>query len=224
MIIYGWNSKNIRQAPLEAYECPNCKTKNSHIAIFSNYAHLFWIPLFPYKKSAQIFCTHCQLVQKDKELPGEMKEQVRTLKSSVKSPVYLFAGLIIIVLFAAFIFYSSLQNSQLQQSFIDDPQIGDVYIIEDPDEPTEYNHYLLKVTDILPDSLVVSINTFGYNGVVSSLDAEDGFYDFGYLIHKNRIQGYDDAGELKKVIREYSSFSGFDRIVEYQIPEPDSGE
>ena len=36
--------------------------------------------------------------------------------------------------------------------------------------------------------------------------------------------GYDDAGELKKVIREYSSFSGFDRIVEYQIPEPDSGE
>jgi len=215
MIIYGWNSKNIKQAPLESYECPNCQAKSSSLAIFSSYVHIFWIPIFPYKKSAQIHCTHCQYTQEEKDLSPQMKDQVKQLKSAVKTPVYLFSGLGLIALFVAYVSFDSMQNNKMEQGYIDDPQVGDVYIMKDLEDSTSYNHYLLKVTDSYEDSLVVSFNTFVYNGIVTALDAEDGFLDIGYAMHKAQIKEFDELGELKKVIRDYTSSSGFDRVIEY---------
>jgi len=217
MVVYGWNSKNIKQAPLDGYECPNCQEKNSHLAIFAHYAHIFWIPVFPYKKSAQISCLHCQLATEEKAMPEEMKGKIKQLKSAVGIPKYMFAGLILIGLSIAFFSYSSSQNAKLEMEYINSPLIGDVYILKNLEESSEYNHYLLKVNDIEEDSLVVSINSYTYNGIIKELDPADGFYNVTYSIHKDEVKGYDESGELKKVLRDYSSLAGFDRVLEYQI-------
>ena len=217
MIVYGWNSKNIKQAPLDGYECPSCKEKNSHLAIFAHYAHIFWIPLFPYKKSAQISCLHCQLATEEKGMPEDMKGKIKQLKSAVGIPKYMFAGLILIGLGIAYFSYSSSQNARLEQEYINSPQVGDVYILKDSEESSEYNHYLLKVNDVVDDSLVVAFNSYSYNGIIEELDPDDGFFNITYSIHKDAVKEYDETGDLKKVLRDYSASAGFDRVLEYQI-------
>ncbi|MEM9329382.1 MAG: hypothetical protein AAGA85_27220 [Bacteroidota bacterium] len=215
MIIYGWNSKNLKQAELSSYECPECQKKGSLLAIFSSYVHIFWIPLFPYRKSAQIYCTNCQLSREEKDLTEEMKSQVKLLKSAVKTPIYMFSGLGLVALFIAYTSYSGIKTGNLQQGYINDPQVGDVYVLKDLEDSTAYDHYLLKVTDALNDSLVVSFNTFVYNGIIEELDPEDGFMTVGYAIHKDQVKEFDRTGELRKVIRGYGERSGFDRVVDY---------
>jgi hypothetical protein len=36
-----------------------------------------------------------------------------------------------------------------------------------------------------------------------------------YTLHKSALEEYQESGDLKKVIRNYSSSAGFDRIIEY---------
>lgn len=87
----------------------------------------------------------------------------------------------------------------------------------DPEEPTEYNHYLLKVNEIKGDSLWVAFRSFSYNGIVSSMDAQDGFYDVMYSVHKSDLKDLKNTDELKKVFKDYPESSGFNRIIEYQF-------
>ena len=216
MIIYGWNSKNIKQAELEAYNCPECGEKQSAIAIFSHYVHIFWIPIFPYKKSAKIACGHCQLATEEKSMPEEMKETIGQLKSSVSTPKSLFSGLLLLMIAVAFFSFRSFKNEQLEQSYIESPQIGDVYVLKDLEESSEYKHYFMKLNEIENDSLWVSFNSYSYTGIITELDPRDGFYNYEYPIHKSALQEFQQSGELKKIIRDYSSAAGFDRIVEYE--------
>jgi hypothetical protein len=192
---------------------------NSHIAVFAHYAHVFWIPLFPYKKSIQITCTSCQFTTEESGMNTEMRGKMKQLKSSVSIPKYLFSGLVIFVLAISYFAYSGHQQGKLEEEYITNPQVGDVYLIKDSKEKSEYNYYLMKVNAIDQDSLIVSFSSYSYNGVVDKLDPADGFYNVAYSIHKNEISNYDRSGELKKVIRDYSSSAGFDRVIEFKPEE-----
>lgn len=220
MIIYGWNAKNIKQAPLEN-ECINCGEKNAQIAIFSYYIHIFWIPLFPYKKKAQIVCSNCQNVQEEDDFPkaSEMRKNLKQLKGVISTPKYMYAGSIILLIAITYFTFLGIQSSRLESEYIQDPQIGDVYVLKDFEETSPYNHYLLRVYDVLDDSLYLSFNSYAYDRVVTSLDPNDGFYDVWYSVHKNQLKEYERTGELRKVIRDYSVYSGFDRVIEYQFPD-----
>ena len=220
MIIYGWNSKNIKQAPLgETYECPDCHQKQSVLAIFASYFHIFWIPLFPYRKQAQVICMNCERAEKDKHLEDDMKQKVKQLKGAVKTPWWMFSGLGIILLLVTFSFISEFFDGQERTSMVSSPEVGDVYVIHDPTETSEYDHYLMKVLTVADDSLFVTVTSYSYNGVVDQLDSKDGFYDISFGIHRDEIAGYDASGELKKIYRDYTSIAGFDRVIEYEIPD-----
>lgn len=216
MIIYGWNAKKIKQAPIEN-ACVNCGEKNAKIAIFSYYVHVFWIPLFPYKKSAQLVCSNCKNALEDGDFPkgSEMRKNLRRLKDAVKSPKYMYVGSVILLLAVSYIAFLIIQSSKLERGYLENPQVGDVYVLKDFKETSPYNHYLLKVHDIVDDSLYMTFSSFSYDRIVSRLDPKDGFYDVWYSMHKDQLRQYDESGELKKIIRDYSAYSGFDRVIEY---------
>ena len=215
MIIYGWNSKNIKQAELESYNCPECSEKQSVIAIFAHYVHIFWIPFLPYKKSASIVCGHCQLATEENTMPAEMKGTISQIKSNVSTPKSLFSGLILLLVAVVFFSFRSYQNEQLEATYLGNPQIGDVYVLRDLEEASEYKHFLMKINEIESDSLWVSFNSYSYTDIITELDPKDGFYNYEYSIHKSSLQEFQQSGELKKILRDYTSSAGFDRIVEY---------
>ena len=216
MIVYGWNAKIIKQAPLESYECSGCKQKQSDIIIAAKYIHIFWIPVFPFRKTALIVCKNCGHKSDEESIMLDSRA-IKQLKSAVPIPKYLFSGLALIIFAISFIAYNGIKESEQEQAYVDDPRVGDVYLIKDREEPSEFNHYLMKVRDIAGDSLWVSYSSFSYNGIVSQLDAKDGFYDLMYSIHKNAIKEFSNSGDLKKVMRDYESSAGFDREIEFHL-------
>jgi hypothetical protein len=220
MIVYGWNAKNIRQAPLENYECTQCQQKQSVIVIFAKYVHLFWIPVFPYKKTAIIVCTHCKQETEEKAITLGTKDAIQQLKSAVPIPKYLFSGLALITLAIAYFTYKGIKDSEKEQAYLSNPQAGDIYLMKSEEEKGPYKYFLTKVRKVEGDSLWVSYSSFGYNGMVTKLDPKDGFYNVMYSMHKDGIKDFSKSGELKKVMRDYSASDGFDREVEFQ--EPDS--
>ncbi|MDW3192440.1 MAG: hypothetical protein R8G66_08745 [Cytophagales bacterium] len=220
MIIYGWNTSNLKQAQLgESYECPDCHHRNSVLAVFASYVHIFWIPLFPYKKRAQIICMNCDRADEDKYMESEIKQKVRQLKKSVKTPWWMFSGAGIVIILITFSVVSGFLDGQEQAAMASSPEIGDVYVIHDQEETSEYNHYLMKVVSVAEDSLYVTVTSYSYNGVVDRLDPKDGFYNLSFGLHKDEIVRQDKSGELKQIYRGYSSIAGFDREVAYEVPE-----
>lgn len=222
MIIYGWNTKKLKQAPLENYQCTQCGQKQSVLHIVANYVHIFWIPVFPYKKSAVLSCGNCGLQTEEKAIVLGSNATIHQLKSAVPMPKYLFVGLLLILSGIGYLTYGSMQKEKLEAYYIENPEIGDVYLIKSKEDTSEYNHYLFKIRDITGDSLWISYSSYNYNGVVSELDPNDGFYDIMYSIHKNEVKEYSNSGEVVKVLREYSPATGFDRDVEFI--QPDSSE
>lgn len=217
MIVVGWKSKTLRQAHLETYQCPNCEAKNSVIAIIADYFLLFWIPTFPYKKTAHIICLACNLAQPDTKLSSALKAKIKEVKASVKFPNYMFSGLLVVAAAIAFIYYIDTLNTEMEEGFIANPMIGDVYVLQDLEKRTSYNIYLLKVVDIVDDSLHVAFNSYSYHGVVRKLDSDDGFYDVWYAMHINELTYFAQTGKLKKVFRYYQPDTGFDRTLEYNL-------
>src|SRR5690606_17014901 len=187
MIIYGWNSKVLKHAPLENIECEHCKEKSSQIGIIANYFHIFWIPLFPYAKKATIVCNHCSQVVEEKQMTPEFKAKVKMLKATVPTPKYLFAGLGIIVIFIISISLNNFYSDLKQQDFLQAPLAGDVYILKDNDEASNYKYYFLKVKAIEEDSLLIAYNSYTYNGIPEKLEPQDGFYDVQLKIAKSDI-------------------------------------
>lgn len=219
MIVYGWNAKIVKQAPLDDYECPNCHQKQSVMVILVRYVHLFWIPFVPFKKTAVIVCNHCQHETEEKAITLGTKEAIQQLKGAVPIPKYLFSGLVLITLAIAYFIYQDKKDGEREQAYLNDPHVGDVYIVKSKEEKSAYNHYLMKVRKVEGDSLWVSYSSFNYNGLVSKLDPKDGFLNVMYAIHKNGIKDLNTSGELKKVYRDYSSYNGFDQEVEFHQPD-----
>ena len=216
MIVYGWNTKNIKQAPLTDYECPHCQQKQSDLVIFAKYIHIFWIPVFPIKKTAIIVCKQCKHETDEKAITLGTQSAISQLKASVPVPKYLFSGLVLILAAIGYFIYDGMQTDKLEQAYLDAPQQGDVYLVRNNEEKTEYNHYLLKVREVAGDSVWVSNSSYNYNGIVSELDPKDGFYDVMYAMHKNELKEIKKTGDLKKVMRDYLPTAGFDREIEFQ--------
>ncbi len=215
MIIYGWNAKNIKQAPLENYECPNCQQKQSVIAIFAKYVHIFWIPVFPYQKTAVIVCTNCKHETEEADIALGTKGATQQLKSAVPIPKYMFSGLALILIAIGFFTYVGIQNGEKEKAYLSDPKTGDIYFLENEKETGPYKHYLMKVRKVEGDSLWVSYSSFSYNRMVTKLDPKDGFYNMMYSMHKDGLKELNTSGELKKVMREYSATDGFNQEVEF---------
>lgn len=215
MIVYGWNAKNIKQAPLENYVCTNCQQKQSVIVIFAKYVHIFWIPVFPYKKTAVIVCTNCKHETEENNIELGTKGAIQQLKAAVPIPKYLFSGLALILLAIAFFTYQGIQNGEKEKAYLNDPKTGDIYFLKNEKEAGPYKYYLMKVRKVEGDSLWVSYSSFSYNGMITKLDPKDGFYDMMYSLHKDGLQEINKSGELQKVMREYSASDGFDQEVEF---------
>lgn len=213
MLIYGWNSELLKHAPLENTECESCNEKTTQIGIHSNYFHIFWIPVFPFSKKASIVCTTCSHVTREKKMPENFKVKVKALKGTVSMPKYHFAGLAIIAALVIYFTFDNYNSDLKQQDFLQTPMAGDVYILKDNEEVSEYKYYLLKVKGLEEDSLRISYNSFSYNQIPAKLDPEDGFFEYTSKIAKSEISNMDVKGEIKKVIRSYDALDGYDRII-----------
>jgi hypothetical protein len=93
MIFYGSRVTHIATESIFD-KCASCGSHNSiELSIYQKYAHLYWIPFFPIGKTGMSVCSNCKQVLQKKEFSEELKISYQNLKSSSRTPVWMFSGL-----------------------------------------------------------------------------------------------------------------------------------
>ena len=214
MIVYGWNSKVLKESPFPNHTCESCDSTNSFVVVSASYAHIFWIPLFPYKKKLDIVCGSCGLDTKPKYVSEEVKQLAKKLKSSVRIPFYLFSGVGVIGALVIYLIINGSLVGQKMEEFLQEPQANDIYFLYDKTEPTEFKHYLWKAREVKGDTVYITYNGFSYNKRPDELKQEDGFYNISVPMHKSALLKLYEQDELRTVQRGYDFGTGFGKEIE----------
>jgi hypothetical protein len=156
MIIYGHRASHLLTEAVPG-SCTSCATPDSRrVSVFGRYAHVYWIPLFPFGKTGVAECGHCRQVLQDKEMDPALKQATQALKQRVRVPIWHFSGLLLLVIAIIGGVIANGKAKKDTQTFIQAPHPGDLYHIR-----TENGHYsLLKVQDVTGNSVKLLPNNY----------------------------------------------------------------
>jgi hypothetical protein len=201
MIVYGTKATHLSTTQALTETCTNCSaTGEMYINVFSRYAHIFWIPLFPAGKIVESTCDNCKQTLAYKKMPEPLKLEATNAKSSVKTPIWHFVGLLLL---AGVILWASYQNGQNKlenEAFISAPAIGDVY--EYKVEKGSYS--TLKVIEVTNDSVFVSENEFVINksNKLHTIDKLENYSEFMFGMSKVEVKNMFTSGDILDVNRD----------------------
>ena len=203
MLIYGNRATKTGHQDLFGIKCPHCQTKDSlEMYAFSRYAHVFWIPFFPYKKEAVTQCNHCKQVLHKKEFTAELLEKYEEMKPNLKKTYWQFIGLVLFIALIGSIIYSNSQDDKRDNAYLTAPKTGDVYEVKLADG--EYTLY--KVSEVMDDSVYVLLNQYQTNkktGLAKKeIQSNSSYLTDGYLpIAKKQLLAMKAKGEITGVNR-----------------------
>jgi hypothetical protein len=81
------------------FQCPECKKLGTvDIAIYCEYYHFWYIPIFPHEKDGSAKCSNCDLKINSVKFNKNTKELFQQIKRKFRYPFYTYIGAIIFLL------------------------------------------------------------------------------------------------------------------------------
>jgi hypothetical protein len=202
MIIYGTNGAHVRTAQLPGVACPGCDTSDTlHLSVFSRYAHIYWIPLFPYSKPTVTQCSHCQQAWEEKTIPSELRNLAQTLKKETRAPLLHWAGLAIVAALIGWGAVAGMWDGRENKSFLAAPRVGDIYTVRAKAGDKDYS--LLKVVGVKGPTVDVVSNEFTVNSShpIEKLNTPDKYNKESFSLSNFELQIMQNKGQLTDVDR-----------------------
>lgn len=159
MIFYGTRSSNLKNGQIINVDCPNCNENTlMKYSVFGKYAHVYWIPFFPFEKITAVECNSCKKTFLDKELPQSIKTKLDRDKEKhgIKTPIWMFSGLFLIITGIAYGFYSSDKTDKDEAEYIKNPKSRDVYSIMN----LAAHYTTVRVDKVIKDSVYFTENDY----------------------------------------------------------------
>jgi hypothetical protein len=167
------------------------------VSVYNRYAHVFWIPFFPVGRTGGSQCKHCQQFLEPKAMPTFLKMQYDQVLGQTRIPIWSFSGLAILVALIAWFSYSSGIEKDNERNFLSTPLRGDLYKFK-----TESGYSLMKVTDVLPDSIFVLFNNYEVDKLSGVYQLKDKDYDStGLWIKRQTLLNMYDSAKIYGVDR-----------------------
>lgn len=199
MIVYGKNRVQLL-TKLTPCSCPSCGSKESiYIQVYRSHFHLFWIPMFPIRKSGQAVCSVCGAEYKKKKMSDSIKVEFENSLLRAKGPWWQLSGAIIAGLFILFMVFEYEDKKRLENEFIKTPQVGDVYQTRE-----ELRFSSWKLVDLTKDSLYFYENKYTVGRIRHLENIEnDSCYEAGLTLmyHKKEIEKLFQDGIIFTVNR-----------------------
>jgi hypothetical protein len=163
---------------------------------------VFWIPLFPFTKTAVSECGNCKQVLKQSEMPSSLQPTYTTLKSQSKTPFWTFAGLGLLIVLIGTSFISSKNKDERNAQLILAPKSGDVFEIKTPDK----QYTLYKVDKVEDNTVYIRMNNYEYN-LPSGLrklkeKGESAYNEELFPIEKSTLKEMLESGEILDIDRD----------------------
>ena len=198
MIVYGYKSTLIGSEGLPHEKCPNCEHEGAmSMHTFSSYAHIFWIPIFPYRKYSVAHCGNCDKTFEKSEMNESLLRERSNARALVRPPIWQFVGSFIIVVAVVWGVVVSNRNDKKEASYIATPKTGDMYRVK-----VDEGYSLMRVIAV-GDSMVVTVaNEYASDKMSGVKDLyEKAFIDTLYL-DKARVKELYDDGTIYQVERD----------------------
>lgn len=203
MLVYGNKATSIGQKNFFELKCGNCgKSGGVDIHFYSRHFHLFWIPVFPYKKEAVSHCSNCEHTRQEHQFDDMLKQRYQESKGEFKAPLWKWIGLVLIAVFIGSIIVSIQNDNKRYTSLLNDPKAGDIYLYKLGDK--EYTHY--KVAAVTKDSVEIFLSIYQFKGQGYKIEedfSEKDFFDTTatYILSRKDLINKFDSGKIEKVIR-----------------------
>jgi hypothetical protein len=206
------NAKSLATTELST-PCTSCGNSLVVAHILQRYHALFGIPLYPLRKVTVTECTHCKQKLSEEELPVAYHIEIYNKLPAVRTPWYMFTGLVLAVLFLGGIFYIQYGERQDTARYISDPQVNDFYVVDAHQmlglRESKYKYGVLRINSVNADSLGFWAGVYQYqsdNGAIDAIQdgevkADDYFVRVEIPIEKTEIQEMLAKGYIIRVIR-----------------------
>lgn len=143
MIFYGTNGTHYATEPLPEAACPACHAPGAlRLGLISRYAHVYFIPLFPYQKIALTQCARCQAGWTERQLPPELAAAVRQAKKRRPAPRWTWAGLALLAVLGLYGYLHGIRDARTDEALLASPRAGDIYTVR---ADSSHKYSLLKV-------------------------------------------------------------------------------
>lgn len=126
MLIYGKKSKPF-SATLLNVKCTKCGASEVSLVRSREYAHLFWIPVFPMKKIIFTSCGHCKQVLSEKEFPVSYLNEIVPEEVIERPPIWMWSGLFLLAMIFVFGSYLADQDKEENSKLLENPMSGMVF-------------------------------------------------------------------------------------------------
>lgn len=206
IVLYGRRNTRIKTYKDHQQACKNCNALNLEVRVYREYFHIFFIPITTIGANVvEMSCNSCGQ-------PMRLESLRKHYENVTRTPFYLYSGVILLVGLILTITTLNLKSQNEKATFVEKPQVGDVYLIRKEDKNAA-TYYFLKIANINADTVTVFHNNLEYNSFVSQLNAEDYFVKEDKLLYlKSEIKQMLDKMEINSVSRNYSEDKGFNRI------------
>ena len=162
MIIYGRRDVSLQSTTFDEQFCTNCGMKGAvTCTVFSRYAHIFWIPLFPYSKKLLIRCSSCGKVFNLNELNPSLQPEIKEFYRKCKAPFWQWVGLTLIIASVLLNINRTINEKNDTKQFFNSPEINDVYCFKYEDGYT-----LMLIDDISNDSVYFLNNEYYFSNII----------------------------------------------------------
>lgn len=201
MIIYGTRGSHYATPNLPGSVCPSCKKFGTlNAGLVSRYAHIYWIPLFPYQKLAVVQCANCRASWEGQALPAELTEDVQAAKSQAHHPYWTWSGLVLIVVLAVAGVVAGLRDTRTDDTYLESPRAGDIYTVR-LDSADQYS--LLKVRQVSGNSVELVANEYqtSDSSPINSLNEPAKYSQEPFVVTRFDLQIMRRKGELTDVDR-----------------------
>lgn len=203
MVFLGIGKKKLTTEAIGS-KCTNCNSDELMIVdVFARYFGILWIPVLPLGKKVQVTCPKCGHQPELQTLPQPFVLECEQLKDINTSPRYLFTGSVLLMLVAVFFIFRSLDgvdNGNNVETYLHQPERGDVYEIKTDDG----KYSLLKILEVKEDSLFVVFHngeTENKSELKTLMDTKNFSREMFAFSKEQIIINYDD-GLILNIIRE----------------------
>ena len=98
IIFFGWFSVATGTEEI-LVKCPSCEgTTTADIMVYSKYFHIFWLPIFPFEKTAVTICSKCGLKRDGISLDSKWILNSEAVKAHFSHPWWTYIGVTVVVL------------------------------------------------------------------------------------------------------------------------------
>jgi hypothetical protein len=167
MIVYGTRGKVIQGQQINNMACKACGNQSHSTFGVLRYFHIFWIPVFPTMQAPGTECLKCKQTLMGKDLPDQIRQNIKSAVFTRKSVLPAFAGLILFAIAVAFAGYAGHEESKKEAAYLEQPAVNDFYIVNLPKLFTKsdpaHPYGILKVNAISGSRLEVIVGNYAYN-------------------------------------------------------------